>query len=219
MQGIGRRLRYRRHRLLSCCTYGSTLLWPHPECRAVDLARRRARAAGVEDRVSFDQGSARELPYEDASFDVVLFFESPCHFPDRTRFFREVRRVLHPGGRLAGEDWLAAEGLGADELGRWIQPICETWAIPSLGTRTGYVKAMQDASLVVREAVDLRDEMALSRGFIVDPADREALRIELVQTANPVHRIIKEWLLRLGEATAAGAFTLGRFLAVREGDP
>jgi tocopherol O-methyltransferase len=190
-----------------------------PNASQIELARALASSSGVQERVAFDQGSASSLPYAAASFDVVLFFESPCHFPDRSRFFREVRRVLRPGGRLAGEDWLAADGLSqADEL-RDIRPICETWAIPALGTVSSYARAMTEAGLSVREAVDLREEMALLRGFIVDPRDREVVRKEMLATADPMRRIIMQGLLQLGAAAAAGTFTLGRFLAWREAVP
>jgi ubiquinone/menaquinone biosynthesis C-methylase UbiE len=187
-----------------------------PNTSQIELARALAFSEGLQDKVSFERGSASGLPYPDESFDVVRFFESPCHFPDRDLFFREVRRVLRPGGRLAGEDWLAADGLSkADEV-RYIRPICETWAIPALGTVPGYAKAMTDAGMSIRDAVDLREEMALLRGFIADPADREAVRKEMLGTADPMRRIVMQGLLQLGEAAAAGAFTLGRFLALKE---
>jgi tocopherol O-methyltransferase len=187
-----------------------------PNAAQIELARELARTTRTEQRVAFDRGSAGELPYDDASFDVVLFFESPCHFPDRARFFSEARRVLRPGGRLAGEDWLATEGLDREASERWIRPVCESWAIGSLGTLSLYAAGMQAAGLAVREAVDLREEMALARGFVVDPADRRALRAEIERTAEPIRRTIKEGLIRLGEAVAAGAFTVGRFLALRD---
>jgi hypothetical protein len=57
--------------------------------------------------------------------------------------------------------------------------------------------------------------MALLRGFIVDPNDRAAVASEITRTTDPIRRIIMEGLLRLGEAAAAGAFTVGRFLASR----
>jgi len=187
-----------------------------PNTAQFELARALACAEGEQGNVAFDLGNASELPYADGSFDVVLFFESPCHFPDRDRFFREVRRVLRPGGRLAGEDWLAVHGLSRSDEERYLRPICETWAIPALGTVSGYAQAMTDAGLSVREAVDLREEMALARGFIVDPADREEVRKEMLGTADPMRRIVMQGLLQLGEAAAAGAFTLGRFLAEKE---
>ncbi len=190
-----------------------------PNAAQIALARALANSEGVQDSVSFDRGSADDLPYPDASFDVVLFFESPCHFPDRGRFFGEVRRVLRPGGRLAGEDWLAAHALSAADEVRYIRPICETWVIPALDTVSGYARAMTDAGLSVREAIDLRGEMALLRGFITDPVDREAVRKEMLATMDPMRRIIMQGLLHLGEAAAAGAFTLGRFLAVKEASP
>ena len=187
-----------------------------PNAAQLQLARALACSEGVQDAVAFDRGSASDLPYPDEAFDVVLFFESPCHFPDRDLFFREARRVLRPGGRLAGEDWLAAGGLsGADEE-RYIRPICETWAIPALGTVSGYAQAMTDAGLSVREALDLREEMALLRGFLVDPSDREEVRKEMLGRKDPMRHIVLQGLLQLGEAAAAGAFTLGRFLASKE---
>jgi len=186
-----------------------------PNAAQLELTRRLAVDEKVADRVTFDRGVAEALPYPDNSFDAVVFFESPCHFHDRRQFFLEVRRVLRPGGRLAGEDWLAMEGLSPLDTDRFIRPICEAWAIPDLGTRTGYASAMAAAGLTVREAVDLRDEMALLRGFLVDKANRDDVRREKDGTPDPIRKIIMEGLLRLGEAATAGAFTLGRFLAVK----
>lgn len=188
-----------------------------PNAAQLELARRLAAEQQLAERVSFDQGDASALPYPGDCFDAVVFFESPCHFPDRRQFFLEVNRVLKPGGRLAGEDWLATDGLSPAQTERFIRPICEAWAIPDLGTRYGYASAITAAGLVVKDAVDLRDEMALLRGFLVDEADREQVRQEKDRTPDPMRNIIMEGLLRLGQAASAGAFTLGRFLAVKPG--
>ena len=187
-----------------------------PNAAQLRLARKLAMAGDLTAWVSFDEGSATALPYADSTFDVVLFFESPCHFIDRHQFFQEAWRVLRTGGRLAGEDWLAADGLGSIEMRNYVRPICETWAISTLGTRSEYASAMATTGFTVKDAVDLRDEMPLLRGFLVDELDRAEVREAHASTADPIRKIILEGLMRLGEAAEARAFTVGRFLAVKD---
>ena len=189
-------------------------LTPNPT--QLELARELARKSNLLGRVAFDLGSASDLPYPDESFDVVLFFESPCHFPDRPRFFREVFRVLKPGGRLAGEDWLASEGVSEQDRERHLRPICAIWAMTPPGTPASYAAEMTAAGLDVIEAVDLREEMPLLRGFMVDPDERADVAREAAATADPVLRMIKQGLVMLGEGAQAGAFTIARFLAVKK---
>jgi len=45
-------------------------------------------------------GSGYELPFADASFDLVCLFDTMEHIPDEAKALREVHRVLRPGGRL-----------------------------------------------------------------------------------------------------------------------
>jgi SAM-dependent methyltransferase len=58
------------------------------------------------DRVDCRIGDARELPFENESFDAVLMMGPLYHLvnaPDRARALREAWRVLRPGGRLLAE--------------------------------------------------------------------------------------------------------------------
>src|SRR5205823_1815953 len=62
-----------------------------------------ARAEGVADRIEVRDGDARGLPFEDASFDVVLSSLALHNIPDaagREQAVQEIDRVLKPGGRL-----------------------------------------------------------------------------------------------------------------------
>jgi ubiquinone/menaquinone biosynthesis C-methylase UbiE len=62
-------------------------------------ARRHARA-GRSRAPEFVQGSVYEMPFAAAAFDVVLNTIS-CHFYlEQVRAFREIARVLRPGGRF-----------------------------------------------------------------------------------------------------------------------
>jgi ubiquinone/menaquinone biosynthesis C-methylase UbiE len=51
------------------------------------------------ERVTFQQADAQDLPFEDATFDLVLCLFGVMFFPDRVRANAEARRVLWPGGR------------------------------------------------------------------------------------------------------------------------
>ncbi len=66
------------------------------------LERAREFARDKRSKVEFVKGDARELPFEDNSFDYVLFIDSLVHFEPRelNQLFREAARVLKPGGRF-----------------------------------------------------------------------------------------------------------------------
>jgi ubiquinone/menaquinone biosynthesis C-methylase UbiE len=61
----------------------------------VDFAAQRVNL----ERVTFQQADAQDLPFEDASFDLVLCLFGVMFFPDKVRANTEARRVLRPGGR------------------------------------------------------------------------------------------------------------------------
>jgi tocopherol O-methyltransferase len=65
----------------------------------------RARSAGLNQNVEFRVANALEMPFEDASFDLVWSLESGEHMPDKIRFLRECHRVLKPGGAFLMATW------------------------------------------------------------------------------------------------------------------
>jgi arsenite methyltransferase len=65
----------------------------------VAKARRSAAAMGA-GHVTIVEGSAEQLPFDDASFDVVISNGVIDLIPDKDAVFGEITRVLRPGGRI-----------------------------------------------------------------------------------------------------------------------
>jgi ubiquinone/menaquinone biosynthesis C-methylase UbiE len=76
----------------------------------VEQSRQRARAEGVEDRVEFKVGDARDLPLEDNTFDAVIMESLNVFFADKAKAMGEYVRVAKPGGYV-----------GITEMA-WLQP-------------------------------------------------------------------------------------------------
>jgi SAM-dependent methyltransferase len=75
----------------------------------VAIARGRVRASGVDATVL--EGDLRDLPFEDASFDLVIDFGTCYHvgggFAGARAAVREIARVLRPGGLFIHETPIA----------------------------------------------------------------------------------------------------------------
>lgn len=74
-------------------------------------AAAKARDLGVDDQVTAVVADVGELPWADASFDLVVSFTGLHCFPDPRRAIEEMVRVLVPGGALTGSSMFTDTGL------------------------------------------------------------------------------------------------------------
>ena len=65
----------------------------------------RAAAVGTARPVTWQQADAMRLPFDDASFDVVVCQFGVMFFPDKALAFAEARRVLRRGGTFVFNVW------------------------------------------------------------------------------------------------------------------
>lgn len=72
----------------------------------LDYAARKFKPA---DRINWKQAEATELPFADQSFEAVVCQFGLMFFPDKEKAFREIHRVLKPGGTFLFNVWDAIE--------------------------------------------------------------------------------------------------------------
>lgn len=105
---------------------------------AVDAANARLASRGLSTVASAQQASVLEIPFPDASFDYVVSSGVIHHTPDPKRGFRELVRVLKPGGKL----FLSVYGRGGlvwmgNDIGRLIAKIVPFKMMESLWKALG----------------------------------------------------------------------------------
>jgi ubiquinone/menaquinone biosynthesis C-methylase UbiE len=78
----------------------------------LDQARRTQQEQGIAN-VSWLRGDVTDLPWPDASFDIVTCRFAFHHFPEPLTVLRQMRRVCRPGGRVLVADSCPASGKAA----------------------------------------------------------------------------------------------------------
>jgi len=102
--GSGMLLNGAAARLTSGKALGIDIWAKHGGGGSLDLLFQQAKAENVADRITFQEADARQMPFEDASFDVVLSSWALHHIALSSQDFgdavNEMMRVLKPGGRM-----------------------------------------------------------------------------------------------------------------------
>lgn len=135
----------------------------------IEKARAGAERAGFA-QVEFRQGRLEALPVEDATVDAVT---SNCVInlvPDKSAVFREVARVLKPGGRLVVSDILLDRALPAAIAN---DVLAYVGCVAGAELRETYFGRLRDAGLAEIEI--LRDEDYLDALLAAAPAEIEEL--------------------------------------------
>ncbi len=135
------------------------------DCNAGMLAIARRS----EPKVRWYSGRAEELPFEDASFDVVTCQFALMFFEDRVQALREMARVLRPSGRLCVAVWgtlddtpgyramtdLLAESFGQRVASELEAPFC-------LGELQA-LRAVLEAAFGARAQIEIRSLVGVGR--------------------------------------------------------
>ena len=80
--------------------------------------------------VTFQQGDVGALPYADDTFDIVLSLNGFHAFPDKGAAYREVFRVLRPGGIFCGCFYVRGEHKRTDWFVRHVYEKADIFTPP-----------------------------------------------------------------------------------------
>jgi len=124
------------------------------EDQLVEAATRLASTKRLSERVKFELVQPGPLPFDDSSFDLVFSKDAMVLIHDNRPLFREIMRVLKPGGLFRAADWLWAKGAETS-------PVVQAWLSEG---QSDYVfttpadtrKAMQAAAFTEISVVERR---------------------------------------------------------------
>ena len=88
------------------------------------LERGRERAAAERLPVAFQEADAEDLPFADASFDVVLSTFGVMFTPNQEQAAKELLRVCRPGGKIGLANWTPEGFIGRlfKTIGKYVPP-------------------------------------------------------------------------------------------------
>ncbi|MGH2689640.1 MAG: methyltransferase domain-containing protein, partial [Actinomycetota bacterium] len=91
-------------------TYGCTVTGVDAATEFVTAGTMLTERVGQAGAVTILRADALDLPFPDASFDAAWTQHVSMNIADKAAFYRSIRRVLRPGGRLAFHDFVAGDG-------------------------------------------------------------------------------------------------------------
>jgi sarcosine/dimethylglycine N-methyltransferase len=107
----------------------------------VAAAKRLNELCELGDAIAVREGSVTDLPYADASFDLVWSQNVTMNIADKPRMFAECYRVLRPGGRFAVSH--AAQGPNGEPY--YPLPWASEPSYSFLGTPEDFLQILRDA--------------------------------------------------------------------------
>lgn len=134
---------------------GAEVIGVDVEPQIIERARHLAAQAGLADAVTFQLVEPGPLPFPDGSFDAVFSKDALLHIPDKGALYREILRVLKPGGVFAASDWLAGEDAADDAaFRRYVDLISLNFTMATAVETTAVMReaGFQDVSSVDRNA-------------------------------------------------------------------
>jgi len=123
----------------------------------VSRGEKHIKAAGLTGLCSFVKGDFMHIPYPDQSFDAIYAIEAICHAPDKVAIYKELFRVLKPGGSFASYEWCLTKKFNFDDpVHRKLKEDIEVGdGLPDIDSTDQVLEALNKAGFNIIESKDL----------------------------------------------------------------
>jgi ubiquinone/menaquinone biosynthesis C-methylase UbiE len=189
----------------------------------LDIARRRAAAEDLE--IDFAQADAEDLPYGDATFDIVVSAIGVMFAADHQRAAQELVRVARRGGRIAVASWTPEGFVGGllATVGKHVTPPAGAqpptrWGVESVVAELFGSEVVDVESTTASVTQRFTDAEAFADLFLtyygptfsaasrLDDEGRAALRADMIALAGSFDRgegkgLVVDWEYRIVTAT------------------
>lgn len=125
---------------------------------------KKNKEQGLDHLIDVQQGNFEDLPYEDNSYDIVWCQDSILHSGNKELVFKEVARVLKPGGHFIFTDPMQADDCPEGVLG----PVLKRIHLDSMGSVEKYRKMANDLGMDEIETIEQAELLPKHYGRVLE---------------------------------------------------
>jgi ubiquinone/menaquinone biosynthesis C-methylase UbiE len=103
------------HAALAIAPFVDTMVATDTSQRMLEVTAQEAERRGIGNLIA-EYADAQDLPYENASYDLIVCRTAAHHFSEPMKFLSEAHRVLKPNGKLVVVDTTGSDDEEADDL-------------------------------------------------------------------------------------------------------
>jgi sarcosine/dimethylglycine N-methyltransferase len=131
-----------------------------------DRDRQMNKEQGLDHLIDVEGGNFEDLPFADASYDVVWCQDSILHSANRKAVLKEAYRLLKPGGEFIFTDPMKGDDVSDDDPK--LQPVLNRIHLPSMGSFSFYRQACKEIGFEEIEIEDLSKYLPMHYGRVAE---------------------------------------------------